>query len=34
VEQIYLLLDALKPATAEKVARQNFLKSLPRQGVR
>jgi predicted TIM-barrel fold metal-dependent hydrolase len=34
VEQTYVLLDALKPETAAKVARENFLKALPRQGVK
>jgi hypothetical protein len=34
VAQTYILLDALKPETAAKVARENFLKALPRQGVR
>jgi hypothetical protein len=34
VVQTYILLDALKPETAAKVARDNFLKSLPRQGAK
>lgn len=34
VVQTYILLDALKPETAAKVARENFLKALPRQGAR
>lgn len=34
VVQTYILLDALKPETAAKVARENFLKALPPQGVR
>ncbi|MHC9538695.1 MAG: amidohydrolase family protein [Vulcanimicrobiota bacterium] len=33
IVQTYTLLDALKPGTAAKVARENFLKALPRQGV-
>lgn len=32
--QTYILLDALKPETAAKVARENFLTALPGQGVR
>ncbi len=34
VVQTYILLDALKPETVSKVARDNFLKALPLQGVR
>ena len=34
VTQTYALLDALKPKTAALVARENFLNSLPRQGMK
>jgi len=34
ITQTYALLDALKPETAAKVARENFLKSLPPGGVK
>jgi len=34
VMQTYILLDALKPETVAKVARDNFIKALPRTGVR
>ena len=31
IQRYYLVLDALKPATAKKVAQENFLAALPRR---